>query len=247
EGDFPAHVINLHHYSNDAGGQGTKQPTVGISPEADHLRERFARIVEYVHSNFDGKEVWVSEFGYDTHPKSIQRAPAIGSFSAGEVQAQWIIRSYLALAASGVDRAQLYMLRDVNAGNHVKYNSSGLTNEKSNKHQEKTSWHYVATITDALAGTYFQKEIPSGNDLVQIYRFASDNNQRTVDVIWCASSEQAEVKGFQVSAPERSSTCQLIRLHAGKERGQKAELPITEGKVRIDVSEQPLFLDYGRE
>ena len=34
-GDFPADVINLHHYCNDGDEQGFK--TTGISPEADHL------------------------------------------------------------------------------------------------------------------------------------------------------------------------------------------------------------------
>jgi hypothetical protein len=114
-GDFPADVINLHHYSNDAGGQGGR-PTTGISPEADNLRERFQAIVEWRDRFLPDKELWVSEFGYDTNPKSTQHAPAIGAADAEEVQGQWIVRSFLALAAAGVDRAQLYMLRDVKRG-----------------------------------------------------------------------------------------------------------------------------------
>ncbi len=138
DGQMPFDVINLHHYSNDAGGQ-SGQPTTGISPEADGLRERFAQVVEWGDRFLPGKEVWVSEFGYDTNPKSVQRAPAIGTFTAEEVQAQWIVRSYLALAAAGVDRAQQFMLRDANAENTVKFNSCGLTREKWNQHQPKRS------------------------------------------------------------------------------------------------------------
>ena len=174
-GDFPADVINLHHYSNDAGGQGG-QPTTGISPEADGLRERFQRVVEWRDRFLPGKEVWVSEFGYDMNPQSTQRAPAIGAADAEEVQGRWIVRSYLALAAAGVDRAQLYMLRDVNAGNTVQYNSSGLTSEKWNQHKPKRAWYYVAALRHILRGTRFESEVPSGNANVRIYRFRSDGS-----------------------------------------------------------------------
>ena len=81
DGAMPFDVINLHHYSNDAGGQGGR-PTKGISPEADGLRERFAQIVAWRDRYLPGKKVWVSEFGYDTNPKSTFRAPAIGTFRA---------------------------------------------------------------------------------------------------------------------------------------------------------------------
>jgi len=241
DGDFPADVLNFHHYSNDAGGQSGR-PTAGISPEADGLRERFQRIVEFRNRYLPGKEIWVSEFGYDTNPKSVQRAPAIGSASAEEVQGQWIVRSYLALAAAGVDRAQQYMLRDVNAGSTVKFNSSGLTSEKWNRHQPKRSWFYVATLRHVLGKTRFEREIPSGDDCVRIYRFRSaDPACRYVDAVWCPTSNQEQVKDFPLNVAT-SSPATLVTLQPDSPTGQQTKLTPNHGCVTLTVTERPAFV-----
>lgn len=241
EGDFPADVINLHHYSNDAGGQGGN-PTTGISPEADGLRERFERVVRWRDRFLPGKEVWVSEFGYDTNPKSNQRAPAIGQASAEEVQGQWIARSYLALAASGVDRAQLYMLRDVDAASTTQYDSSGLTASKGNQHQPKRSWFYVATLRHVLRGTRFESEVPSGDVNVRIYRFRSeDPPSREVYAVWCPTSNATEVRDFSLELP-KAITAAMTTLDPQNPTGKSTLLTIAAGKVTLTVSESPAFV-----
>ncbi len=240
DGDMPFDVINLHHYSTDGGGQGG-QATTGISPEADGLRERFAAVVEWRDRYLPGREVWVSEFGYDTNPKSVFRAPAIGTFDNEEVQAQWLVRSYLALAVAGVDRAQQFMLRDVNAENTGKFNSCGLTTEKWNHHQPKRSWYYVATLRHVLAGTRFDREIPSGDERVRIYRFRSDDASRSVYAVWCPTSNQEEVKGFPLPLSE-ATTAALITLQPDSTTGQRTELHFDNNRIAIDVGERPVFV-----
>jgi len=241
DGEFPADVINLHHYSNDAGGQGG-QPTTGISPEADGLRERFQRVVEWRDRFLPGKEVWASEFGYDTNPQSTQRAPAIGTDSAEEIQGRWIVRSYLALAAAGVDRVQLFMLRDVNAANTIQYNSSGLTTEKWNQHQPKLAWYYVATLRHILRGTRFESEVPSGNANVRIYRFRSeDRPSHDVYAVWCSTSDSTEVHDFRLVVPQTSAAT-LITLEPQSATGQATPLTPKDGQVTFSVREQPAFV-----
>jgi hypothetical protein len=128
DGDFPADVLNVHSYSNNIGGQGASR--IGISPEADRLKDRLKELVDYRNRYLPGKELWLSEFGYDTHPASVQRAPAIGATSEEEVQARWLARSFLAIAAAGFDRAAQYMLRDVSPESTTKYDTSGLVTQK---------------------------------------------------------------------------------------------------------------------
>ncbi len=241
DGDFPADVINLHHYSNDAGGQGG-QPTTGISPEADGLRERFQRVVEWRDRFLPGKEVWVSEFGYDTNPQSVQRAPAIGATDTEEVQGRWIVRSYLALAAAGVDRAQLYMLRDVNAASTTKFDSSGLTSEKSSGHQPKRAWYYVATLRHILLGTRFESEIASGNADVRIYRFRSEGRpSREVYAVWCPTSDSTEVSGFSLSLPDTAAAI-LTSLEPQSTTERSTPLIVEDGKLAFTVTERPVFV-----
>jgi len=239
-GDFPADIINLHHYSNDVGGQGGRS-TAGISPEADGLRERFERVVEWRDRFLPDKEVWVSEFGYDTNPKSPQHAPAIGSADAEEVQGQWIVRSFLALAAAGVDRAQLYMLRDVDPESAVQYDSSGLTSEKG-KHKPKRAWYYVAALRHILRGTRFEAEISSGDARVRICEFCSDEAApRRVYAIWCPTSSQIQVSGFSLDVPDASGAT-LSTLEPGNAEGQPTPVAVDNGRIAVNVSERPIFV-----
>lgn len=240
DGEMPFDVINLHHYSTDGGGQGG-QATTGISPEADGLRERFAAVVEWRDRYLPGAEVWVSEFGYDTHPRSPFRAPAIGSFSNEEVQAQWLVRSYLALAAAGVDRAQQFMLRDVDAQNPGKFNTCGLTSTKATGHQPKRSWYYVVTLRHILSGTRFDREIDSGDERVRIYRFRTDDTSPSVYAIWCPTANQEEVRGFSLPLPDATGAM-LLTLQPDSIMGQETQLHFDNSRIVIDISERPVFV-----
>src|SRR5690606_12979922 len=103
---FPADVLNFHHYSNSSGGQDVAMKD-GISPEDDSLKYKLKEIVDYRNRYLPGKEIWLSEFGYDTNPNSPQGVKVIGQNDEYEVQAQWLIRSYLEMAAAGIDRAHI--------------------------------------------------------------------------------------------------------------------------------------------
>jgi hypothetical protein len=240
-GDFPADVINLHHYGNDAASHDGR-PTAGVSPEADHLRERFQAVVQWRDRFLPDKELWVSEFGYDTNPKSTQHAPTIGTADAQEVQGQWLVRSFLALAAAGVDRAQLYMLRDVDANSSTQYDTSGLTSEKATGHQPKRAWYYVATLRHILQGTRFESEVPSGEAQVRIYQFRSDGTPpRRVYAVWCPTSRQAEVRDYSLEV-SGATAATLTTLEPQSTTGQTKPLTVAEGWITLDVTERPVFV-----
>jgi hypothetical protein len=71
---FPADVLNFHHYCNKF---INGQPTIGISPEEDHLKDKLKKIVAFRDSLLPDLEIWLSEFGYDTQEGSSQAALAI--------------------------------------------------------------------------------------------------------------------------------------------------------------------------
>jgi hypothetical protein len=236
-GDFPADVLNLHHYSNSAGVQGF---SISISPEDDRLKERFQDIIDYRNRYLPGKEIWVTEFGYDTNPASPMRAPAIGKTSSEETQARWIIRSYLALAAAGIDRAAQYMLRDVDPSNPGQFASCGLVTQKG-EWKPKLSWYYTATLKTRLTGMRYAGEAPSGDPRVRIYRFRSDRGNGAY-VVWSATSENASVPNFRLShlGPARSAT--LVEMAGGRKDGSATPLAVTDGGVTVTVSECPVIV-----
>ena len=90
------------------------------------------------------------------------------------------MRSILVITASGIDRAQLFMLRDVNAPKPTNYNSSGLTNEKWNGQQFKMSYLYLAGFKKAVERHQFVRELPSGDARMNLYEFKNQRGDLTL-------------------------------------------------------------------
>jgi hypothetical protein len=242
DGKIPFDVINLHHYSNSAPEHTS--PVNGISPEDDHLREKMSEFVQYRNLKMSDKELWVSEFGYDTWMGSTQGVKAIQGQSAEETQAQWIVRSFLALAAAGVDRAVLFALSD--AGDpKVRYNTSGLMNNKDGVLSPKLSWYYVAALRNILRGTHFSKDIDASDPEIRMYKFSDSQNQRDVYAIWCPTS-----KGKRTSytfTGKGEGIVKIISLVNGSVTGLAKESEFTNNGIVLEVSETPVFLITGNE
>lgn len=240
-GDFPADVLNYHHYSNDAGGQ-EGSPSVGICPEADSLKERVAEIVHYRNKHLHGKEVWITEFGYDTHNSSVQRAPAYDDYSAEEVQAMWLIRSYLAIAAGGADRAAMYMSRDSDPESSGKYATSGITEGKNADWAKKTSYYYIATMTSVLGNTRLAEEVPSGNASVEIYKFSDIDAEKEVYVLWCPTQDGTIVNDFNLPLGQDKTHAAVVTLSDEDIDGDTIAVQSGSTSVEVNVSEKPVFV-----
>lgn len=234
-GSFPSDVLNVHHYSNN--GAGPAQ--VGISPEADGLEKQLRELVAYRNRELPGKELWFTEFGYDTHPASVQRAPVVGTAGAEETQARWIVRSFLAAAAAGVDRAAQYMLRDVNPTDATQYSTAGLVTQKG-EWKPKTAWYYTATLKNRLSGMRFAGEAPSGSPKVRVLRFASDAG-KTAFVVWCPTSDDSRVANFSLSVG-RAAKATRVTLENGQTSGMAAPLAVQKGAVTLEASEKPAIV-----
>ncbi|MGB0930759.1 MAG: fibronectin type III domain-containing protein, partial [Chitinophagales bacterium] len=239
-GSVPFDVINLHHYSNDAGLQHAGANN-GISPEEDRLKEKLEAFVEYRNYYMPGKEIWLSEFGYDTNPTSAQRAPQIAGYDNEEVQGQWLIRSYLAIAAAGIDKAQMFMLRDVNAADNTIFQSSGLTESPSNDWAAKPSWYYVYTMKNRLTGMTFDSEVASGNEDVRIYKFTHPDGDAAY-AVWSPTSDGTTVSGYDLSLAGGENQAVLVEMLEGDRDGTETTLTINSGSVSVDVSERPVFV-----
>ncbi|MFK7904078.1 MAG: hypothetical protein AB8B69_03090, partial [Chitinophagales bacterium] len=239
-GSVPFDVINLHHYSNDAGLQHAGA-TTGVSPEEDRLKEKLEEFVTYRNYYMPGKEIWLSEFGYDTNSGSAQRAPQIGGYTNAEVQGQWLVRSYLAIAAAGIDKAQMFMLRDVNATDNTIFQSSGLTESPSNQWAAKPSWYYVYTMKNRLMGMTFDSEVASGNEDVRIYKFVHADGDAAY-AIWSPTADGTTVSDYQLALASGENQAVLVEMTEGDRDGVETALTLNSGNVSVDVSERPLFV-----
>lgn len=238
---FPADVLNFHHYCHNGEESSDSQPSQGISPEADSLKKRLQSLVAYRDKWLPEREIWLSEFGYDTHPESVQAAPSIGPYDNQEVQGQWLVRSYLEIAASGIDRAFMYMSRDVNHKGSRKYSSSGLTREKWNDHRPKKSFYYVAGLRRILGNFKFAEEIPSGDSRVNLYKFKHRRGDSIAYAVWCNTSEALEISQFQLPV-SGESPARLYQLQDDQIAPRDTALPVVNEKLQIDIGERPVFI-----
>jgi hypothetical protein len=234
-GSFPADAINLHHYSSSSNEQWFKPNGKGISPEDDHLREKLLAIADWRDAAIPERELWVTEFGYDTDPRSPLHVPLIGSMNAEQVQGAWLVREFMALAAARVDRATMFMLRDTNTKGAGVFETCGVVTEKG-KEDPKTGWYYMVTLRRRLKGYRFERVVTRESDPVWLYEFVRADGHRAV-VAWCPTSEDKHVSGFRLPVTGPGAT--LVTLANKREDGNETSLVAKDSAVSFDVSETP--------
>ena len=255
--DFPFDVINFHDYANDA-TPGNTLGQHGISPEAYGLKEKMEEAVTFRDRYLPGVELWLSEFGYDSNPYSVQSAdcslycsdcssPAcMERFQ--EIQAQWILRSYLEIAAAGVDRAMVFTLRD---NQHVSsgalYQTSGVCTYEDDGFVPKTSWYYISAMSKALAGMKYDPSFTHNDSNVRVYKFVEDcgGSGKTVYAVWSPTAihgnDTPVLSNYPL--PFVGNNAAMIQLANEDIDGNRTILtPQCNGQICVDVSETPKFI-----
>ncbi|MEM0992352.1 MAG: T9SS type A sorting domain-containing protein [Bacteroidota bacterium] len=259
--NFPFRAITFHDYSNNGFGR-IPLADYGISPEAYGLKERLEQLVEYRNRYLPETEIWLSEFGYDSAPGSIQspdcrvycdfcNSPACKE-KLLEIQAQWIIRSFMESAAAGIDRAMVFSMRDgSDPDSKGLYQTSGLTTYRLDGFQNKPVWYYMASAKNILKDTKFDPAFEFVSDSVRLYRFVSDCDapEKEVYAIWSPTSERGDssllIEDFELPI-QIDSVATLVQLSDGDIDGKKSVLFADEsGKIRVGVSERPQFIVLG--
>ncbi|HMR85308.1 MAG TPA: hypothetical protein PKE30_19325, partial [Niabella sp.] len=237
---FAVDVLNFHTYAFKDGiswqGGGP-----AVSPEDAGFREKMASIVRYRNENLPGKEVWVSEFGWDTNPESVLSPPAIGSMDTEEVQGIWLIRAYMAFTAAGVDRAQTFVSRDGDPHDKTWFSTSGLMGPKGD-FTPKKSWYYVATLKNTLTNMRYIGWETSADPDILIYKFKDIHSSKGAYVLWAKTSKDYKVSQFPLQLSEKAKNASLRVLVRGKSNGDTMPVAMNKQKVFIDVSEKPVFV-----
>jgi hypothetical protein len=244
-GSFPADVINVHDYCFGPDPFGTANPKPGLSPEDCKLRDLMASIVSYRDQNLAGKELWLTEFGYDTNAESRLRAPAISGNSAEIVQGQWLVRSFIALMASGLDRAFLYVSRDDCTGddtkcpnNAVQFSTSGIMTEKGQA-TPKAAWYFLATFRARLGAMRYLGSADSGAANVSIAKFYDAASNQGAYVVWAPTSNATVVKSYALGVSSALTSAELVTLADQSVTGTERALTPKQGSILLDVSETP--------
>ena len=241
-GSFPADVINVHYYCFGDSQFGDANPVPALAPEACDIQGLMKSIASYRDQHLAGKEIWLTEFGYDTHPKSRLRAPAIGSTSADVVQAEWLVRSFFELMGSGLDRAFVFVSRDACTGsdskcpdNHIQFSTSGLMNEKGD-FSPKAAFYFLATVRARLGSMAYAGTVEAPVRVVKLYDAAANEGAY---VVWSPTSDGSS-SDYALSVNATSAT--LVTLKDGSTTGDESTVTPQSGSIALTVTESPTLV-----
>ncbi|MBE7177676.1 MAG: beta-galactosidase [Mucilaginibacter polytrichastri] len=224
-------VINYHLYSNDAGSQQHGQSSHGMSPENSAAAQTADDFIRFAHEEANASPVWITEAGYDIHPKSPLRALAIGKKTAILTQADWLIRSSLLYARHGIERVFYFMLDDVNTTDATQFSSSGFVfNER-----RRPSADYFMQAKKVL-GDFTYKNTISQNPLVDVY----ESGNKTIYVLTLATQNDKSINYTLDLAGAQSA--EKLELQPGSADMKKTQVKTAQGKLQVSVSETPVFI-----
>jgi hypothetical protein len=235
-GSVPFDVINLHHYST------ANSPTAsGVSPEADNLVSQMQAFTSWRDANTPGKEVWVTEFGYDSNSASPLGCPTLGANSNFVVQGQWIVRSMLAQMQAGISRAFIYWIADQPCGVYCAdmFNSCGLIDVDGGY---KASYYFVNTFRATLATMRYVAPVASGNASVDIATFQDTLGADGAYVLWAPTSNATVVNGYTLKLAADATRATQVLLEDQQLNGSSSALTVTTGTVSVDVTETPTLV-----
>jgi hypothetical protein len=242
--------IQYHHYSNKPVGKSLLQRrkgTVSITPEEDSLRIKLMRVREHAYRLQPKVECILGEYGYDKSQLSKQATPIVPGYSATESQGIMLIRGINATAFSGFDRMIIYWMKDdVDENNPNLYLTSGLLREENGKFTPYPSWYYISTFVHHL-GNFVADRVVSEKGNVWLYSYRQQSSADSLAyLVYCPTRNGTKVIGFQLQLPQGFSTATQVEFVSNSATGMIRKLPVSNGKITVDVSEVPKLILIAR-
>jgi len=223
-------VINYHLYPNDSYPEG--YPTTGVAPELSIAAQTAQSFQQISHQYANDMPIWVTETGYDANQASIQRAPAIGSKTPAQVEADWILRTSLLYARNGVARVFFYEEYDDNALAPTQYASSGLINTDKSR-RPAADYLYQA---NKLFGNYSYKGTIGTKPIVDKYQL---NDQLMYMLV--SPTQTGATVSYSLDLGTADSAY-IYTPTAGANDMTANKVKLADGKLALTVTETPTFV-----
>lgn len=224
EGDFPADVVGLHLELRDPATH------TSASPESSEVAALLRSVALWRDREAPGRELWVTRFGYDTHPGSALRPPDIPGVPSDLVHAQWTVRATLLLLAGGADRVFVGTWADEEQGAEPG-TSRGLRGPAP-RHDPKPALRHLETLRRTVGELVVDGMIEDLPDSVWALRLAHPDGRKAV-VAWLGS--QAGAVRNDVSIPGFVGTEVTVTP-----LDDVSETRTMEAELRLDLSETPV-------
>lgn len=226
-------VLNVHSYAFKE-----KWPTWRRShpedPTISYLKE-VQSVIDWRNQHAAGKEIWLTEFGYDSSTKTPEGDWKKWEGVTDEQQAQYTVRSFLALSAMDIERAYLYFFNDKDEAKL--HGASGITRD----FKPKPSFHAMAHLYKTLGDYRFVRAVvkKEGELYCFEYQSAADAGGK-IYVAWSPTSgRKASVRTLPIDAA-RVKAIEQMPLVAGDAAAVKWK--VAGDGVEVEVGETPVFV-----
>ncbi len=166
-------VLNVHTYAM-LEEWPTWRRSFPEDPKLPHYLQDITNVCDWRDSHAPKKEVWVTEFGYDSTTKP---APATGDFwkwvgVTDTQQAQWLVRSLLVFSAMPVERAYIYYFNDEDEpGLHA---SSGITRHFA----PKPAFYALEQLQRVLGAFRFSRIVENQPGLLRVQEYTNETSKK---------------------------------------------------------------------
>jgi len=216
-------ILNVHSYA-ELEPWPTWRRSFPEDPRLKAFTADITNICRWRDAHAPGKQVWLTEFGYDSTTKQPNTNNEFKKWIGvtDEQQAQWLVRSWLYFAALPIDRAYVYFFND--SDQPQVHGSSGLTRN----FEPKPSFHAIAHLRKTLGDFYFKRQFKSAEASVSEF----ENGARRIWVVWLPTGEGRTAK-FDVPDFER-----IERMPLRKDE----DILIRPTGKSIEITESPTYL-----
>ncbi len=229
-------ILNIHTYAF-----AEQYPTWRRSFPEDPTIEFLKPIKEGVawrNAHAPGKEIWVTEFGWDATTKPDKPT---GDFSKWQgstelQQAQYLVRAFLTFSGMDVDRAYIYYYDDQD--DPQLHGSSGITRNSV----PKPSYWAVRHLYRTLGGYRFARKVKEQPGALYAYEYQSGTGKKSR--IWAVWSPTGSNRTADVTLPAPGGT--VVKAEAMPLKDGAADAaPYTvqpDGQIKLTVGESPVYL-----
>ena len=226
-------VLNIHTYSMIEGYPTWRR----VWPEHEGIAylKVVTDMIQYRDAHAPGKEIWVTEFGYDAGTKKPGPGDFAGWVSSTETeQAQWIVRSYLMFSSLGIDRAYLYFFNDEDAAQL--HGASGITRHFI----PKPAYFAMAHLYQTLGDYRFSRIVKQDKDDLYIFEYVNlDKPKEPIWVAWSPTGTQREVSRA-IDVPGSIVKAESMPLKPGD--APAVPIVVDANTPQVPISESPVYL-----
>lgn len=251
-------IINLHTYATMEKTATNENSWHRSFPEDSSLRylKVIDEAVSWRNQHAPGKEVWITEFGYDAcTPAAMKQrkdwALKLNWQGATDLQqAQYLVRSFLAFAVRDVQRAYLYYYNDEDEASF--HAASGLTRN----FVPKPAFWAVRQLYQTLGEYRFRRVVKQEEGQLYVYEF--EDGQHPQSLIWVAWSPTGADTQHKENYQPHTITTRLDQL-PGKAiritRMATAEGPAPavawekagDNGIRLTINESPAYIIFQKK